>query len=476
MVQTTMAVPYFKKFEKDKKVLGMLQPGQMISVMDKKMDKKGKPKVMHQLGWTPLMAPDGRLTMLPPAEEGEPPVQQPQEHPQPQAPQQIAPTANVEAPHTSGPPQEDERGELVYPLTKGAKGFGINIDLRGVVTGFSYPGSPAEVAGVPTGVLVVRVQGVPVLGKPEVIAQLQATAAQGLTTVDFAFMTPQSYMARKQAQDAAAAAATAAPEPADNEPRVQDVNELPSDSMYGADPGASADPAAVVPGEEPAASQVDDSAAAPAAALADIPDLGALDGGMDFMASIEAIEAPAPVEVPPERQAGIGVGRRKKKKRRASVEGVAVPPSPSAGADDGSSPADGPATAPAGSLQVDPQEQARLEAERAEAEAAAAAEAEARAQYEAELAAAKEAQRQEDERRAAEAAARAAAEEEARRLAEAAVTFRLAKAAKELAGFHTQQAQLLQQIARQRTGLSSDENKIRDLEIEIETSLVCARA
>ena len=44
MVQTTMAVPYFKKFEKDKKVLGMLQPGQMISVMDKKMDKKGKPK------------------------------------------------------------------------------------------------------------------------------------------------------------------------------------------------------------------------------------------------------------------------------------------------------------------------------------------------------------------------------------------------------------------------------------------------
>ena len=184
---------------------------------------------------------------------------------------------------------------------------------------------------------------------------------------------------------------------------------------------------------------------------------------------MEAIDAPAPVEVAPEpeRQVGIGVGRRKKKKRRASVEGVAVPPSPSAGAGGEDFSAIGGPAAP----EIDPEEQARLDAEKAEAEAAAVAEAEARAQHEAEIAAAKEAQRQEEARLAAEAAARAAAEDEARLLAEAAVTHRLAKAAEELSAFHAEQAQLLQQIARQRTGLGSDELKITELEAEIETSL-----
>ena len=286
MLQTTMAVPYFKKYEKDKKVLGMLQPGQMVSCMDKKMDKKGKWKVMHQLGWTPLMAPDGRVTLVPPAEEGEPPAQQQQQQqqheqvPQQHTSQQMPPAANGDAPHAA-PPQEDENGELVYPLAKGAKGFGINIDLRGVVTGFSYSGSPAELAGVPTGVLVVRVQGVPVLGKPEVIAQLQAAGAQGLTTVDFAFMTPQSYMARKKAQDEAAAAA-AVPEAAYSEPVQDDVDDIPTSS--GASPSAPEHPnaASMHDGQPAAPTDQENSGAVAPAAIADIPDIG--DGGLDFMA------------------------------------------------------------------------------------------------------------------------------------------------------------------------------------------------
>ena len=60
-----MMAPYFKKPEKDKKVLGMLQVGEVVDVLEMKTDKKGKAKVRHRGGWTPMRAPDGRAVMEP---------------------------------------------------------------------------------------------------------------------------------------------------------------------------------------------------------------------------------------------------------------------------------------------------------------------------------------------------------------------------------------------------------------------------
>jgi hypothetical protein len=48
IAQAAMGVPYFKKHEKDKKVLGMLQPGQMVQILEVKPDKHGKLKIRHQ--------------------------------------------------------------------------------------------------------------------------------------------------------------------------------------------------------------------------------------------------------------------------------------------------------------------------------------------------------------------------------------------------------------------------------------------
>ena len=41
-------------------VLGMLQVGQIVNVLEIKQDKKGKQKIRHEHGWTPMKAPDGR--------------------------------------------------------------------------------------------------------------------------------------------------------------------------------------------------------------------------------------------------------------------------------------------------------------------------------------------------------------------------------------------------------------------------------
>jgi hypothetical protein len=38
-MRVTMMAPFFKKHEKDKKVLGMLQPGDVVTVLEVKMDK-----------------------------------------------------------------------------------------------------------------------------------------------------------------------------------------------------------------------------------------------------------------------------------------------------------------------------------------------------------------------------------------------------------------------------------------------------
>jgi hypothetical protein len=346
-----------------------------------------------------MVAPDGRPTMVLPPEEGEPPAPAP-------APA-AAPSVELEVPsERAQPPAPDENGELKYMLRKGPKGFGINIDLRGVVTGFSHPGSPAELAGVQNGTLVVRVNGNPVLGKPEVIAQLQAAA--GVDTLEFCFMTSDGYMARKQAQEQAAQTSAL-----DYAARPTSSEEQPAPQM--------------VPVQQPALEEPEEqdeyAALAQPEPVADIPDLGDVDGGMDFLASVEAMAPPPAVEVEAPK---VGIGRRKKK-RRGSVEGV--PASPSAATVSEVAPV-------APDPVVDPVEAARLEAEAAAAAAAAEAAAAEAARQEAERL---EYERAEQARIAAEQARIAAeqarvaaaeeakrlAEEEARRLAEQTVSFRL---------------------------------------------------
>jgi hypothetical protein len=49
-MRVTMMAPFFKKHEKDKKVLGMLQPGDVVTVLEVKMDKKGNMKIRHEQG------------------------------------------------------------------------------------------------------------------------------------------------------------------------------------------------------------------------------------------------------------------------------------------------------------------------------------------------------------------------------------------------------------------------------------------
>ena len=206
-----MMVPFFKKHEKDKKVLGMLQPGDVVTVLEVKMDKKGNMKIRHEQGWTPQKSPDGRVVLepvdgaSPGALEQQTPSQQsprqtPQQTPQPPAP---AESESVDGPGSAGPAEQGvedpETGEIRFKLFKGPQGFGINIDDRGVVIGFTGTNSPTEVAGVPVGTLLVRVNGEAVLGKAQVIGEIRA--AGSVSVMAFGFMTPQAYMAKKQGGD-----------------------------------------------------------------------------------------------------------------------------------------------------------------------------------------------------------------------------------------------------------------------------------
>ena len=43
----------------------MLQVGQIVQVLEVKRDKRGRQKVRHEQGWTPMMAPDGRPVLEP---------------------------------------------------------------------------------------------------------------------------------------------------------------------------------------------------------------------------------------------------------------------------------------------------------------------------------------------------------------------------------------------------------------------------
>eukprot|EP01052_Picozoa_sp_SAG31_P021595 SAG31_NODE_1677_length_7533_cov_2.288054_8_plen_165_part_00 len=57
--------PYFQHMENDNAVVGVLNPGSLIDVLETKMDSKGRCKVHHTLGWTPTHAPDGTAVLAP---------------------------------------------------------------------------------------------------------------------------------------------------------------------------------------------------------------------------------------------------------------------------------------------------------------------------------------------------------------------------------------------------------------------------
>lgn len=409
----------------------MLQVGQIVQVLEIKQDKRGKHKVRHEQGWTPMKAPDGRPVLEPADAGGQPPPPQAGGMPPP-APAEAAAALPRPAAAPAAPaelPTEDENGELVFKLLKGPQGFGINIDERGVVIGYTGVGSPAEQAGVPVGTLLVRVNGDPVLGKAEVIGGIKAAGSAQVIT--FAFMTPQAFMERKKREEQPPVEEAEPPAPAPTPEAAPPMPEPPVE-------------------EEPVV--IDE---APAAVESEAP----MDGGLDFgdlqMMEDLASNAPAPVEVdaePAEPVAGIRRGKKKKKKK-------------------------------------DPEELARIAAEQAEAEAQAQAEAEAeaaekaeaeaqaRAQAEAEAEAARaaaaeaEALRLEQERVAAAEAARIAAEEEAKRLAMQTVSYKIDELKRRMASFNDGHAQLLQQISHQRAAIASDEAKLAGLEAEIEQAM-----
>lgn len=413
----------------------MLEVGQIVQVLEIKTDKRGKAKVRHEQGWTPMKAPDGRPVLeyvgeapvaeAPPQAGGTPPQMPPQAAAAPEAAPEAA-AAAAAAPIEL--PEEDEYGELPFKLLKGNQGFGINIDDRGVVIGYTGQGSPAELAGVPVGTLLVRVNGDPVLGKAEVIGAIRAAGAAQCIT--FAFMTPQAYMARKNREEN--------PPVEEGEPPEQDTP-APAQEPAMEEAPAYEEPEAYEQPEPAAPAAAEEEAEVPG-----LPDFGAMEMMEDLAAS-----APEPVEVVGgfgEEAPAAGIRRGKKKKKKA--------PSPTPE-----------------ELEERAQKEARVAAEAAEAEAAAIAQAEAEAEqarYEAEQA---EALRLEQERVAAAEAARIAAEEEAKRLAMQSVSYKITEMKKQVGGFNEEHAQLLQQISHQRSAIASDEAKLAGLESEIEQAM-----
>eukprot|EP01050_Picozoa_sp_SAG11_P012753 SAG11_NODE_1439_length_4907_cov_2.082571_4_plen_314_part_00 len=65
---TKCNAPYFALHEKDTDVLGVLNPGVVIEVLESKMDSFGRSKVRHVRGWTPVLTPNDQLVLgAPPA-------------------------------------------------------------------------------------------------------------------------------------------------------------------------------------------------------------------------------------------------------------------------------------------------------------------------------------------------------------------------------------------------------------------------
>ena len=56
---TRMIVPFFAAMEGTSQHAGVLQKGQTVRVLQTVVDSRGKTKVQHEHGWTPLKSPDG---------------------------------------------------------------------------------------------------------------------------------------------------------------------------------------------------------------------------------------------------------------------------------------------------------------------------------------------------------------------------------------------------------------------------------
>ena len=61
VVATRMVVPFFAAMEGTSQHSGVLQKGQRVRVIQTVVDSKGKVKVQHEHGWTPLKSPTGEL-------------------------------------------------------------------------------------------------------------------------------------------------------------------------------------------------------------------------------------------------------------------------------------------------------------------------------------------------------------------------------------------------------------------------------
>jgi hypothetical protein len=66
-------------------------------------------------------------------------------------------------------------GELHITVIRGPDGFGMRVSSAAVVTGYTSVGSPAQLAGLPIGGRITKVNAVVVANKKEVVAQLQTS-------------------------------------------------------------------------------------------------------------------------------------------------------------------------------------------------------------------------------------------------------------------------------------------------------------
>jgi hypothetical protein len=129
-----VSAPYFAKHEKDKAVLGVLQPGgdAVVEVLEVRQDSAGKWKVRHRQGWTPLLAPNGSLVLErvsgPPSSGGGAAGPAPAKVPWPDAEgggeaASAEPAAAAAAAAAAGPPRQQPQPQPRHPVGRGARGL-----------------------------------------------------------------------------------------------------------------------------------------------------------------------------------------------------------------------------------------------------------------------------------------------------------------------------------------------------------------
>jgi|EP01043_Picozoa_sp_COSAG02_P057230 hypothetical protein len=62
--KVVLAAPFFARPQHDTTVLGLLEEGELLEVLQTMVDDNGRTKVQHARGWSPAFAPDGRQTLL----------------------------------------------------------------------------------------------------------------------------------------------------------------------------------------------------------------------------------------------------------------------------------------------------------------------------------------------------------------------------------------------------------------------------